>query len=441
MTDLPSSERVASPTLHATILFTIGVFIAILVMSFIFKVEVVARGQGRVVPISRVQVIQPEFSGRIAVIHVQNGMTVEKGDILIELDPTEATVELGKVQSEQVLLTIESARIDAMVAALALEPASEDFLEVAQSGFSLPAPLANHPFAADQRRLLDAELEDYLASLAQLAARDDASRKSEAVTLANIDRLAATIDIQTERLRNAEKLLQQGTTSRAAFLDVQQTFTELERQRDVYLAELDQKAAERAALESERRRTVTNLKNAMAERKTEIEARLATLTEDARTASRRVDSATLLAPTAGVVDKLSVFTIGGIAEAGTELLRVVPTEIAVEIEGTFSNSDIGFLAEGQQANIRLDAYPSERFGFLKARVTDIAADSAEVADKQWAYILRITPEQAFLTAGDDRFALRPGMTATIDVTTDERRIISYFFAPIVRTIQDAMGER
>ena len=85
------------------------------------------------------------------------------------------------------------------------------------------------------------------------------------------------------------------------------------------------------------------MKNTLAERKTQIEARLATLTEDARTASRRVDAATLLAPTAGVVDKLSVSTIGGIAEAGTELLRVVPTEIAVEIEGTFSNSDIGFL--------------------------------------------------------------------------------------------------
>lgn len=441
MTDILPRGRVASPTLHVTIFFTIGVFIAILVMSFIFKVEVVARGQGRVVPISRVQVIQPEFSGRIAAIHVQNGMTVAKGALLIELDPTEATAELGKVQSEQVRLTIESARIDAMVAALALAPASEDFLATAQSSFSLPAPLASHPYAADQRRLFDAELEDYLASLAQLAARDEANRKSEAVTLANIDRLAATIEIQAERLRNAEQLLQQGATSRAAFLDVQQTFTELERQRDVYLAELDQKAAERAALQSERRRLVADLKNTIAERKTQIEARLATLTEEEKTASRRVASTTLLSPTAGVVDQLSVFTIGGVAEAGKELLRIVPTDIAVEIEGTFSNADIGFLAEGQQANIRLDAYPSERFGFLKARVTDIAADSTEVAEKQWAYIVRITPDQAFLTAGDDNFSLRPGMTATIDVTTDERRIISYFFAPIVRTIQDAMGER
>lgn len=441
MTDRTESDRVASPTLHVTVFFTVSVFITVLIMSFVFKVEVVARGQGRVVPISRVQVIQPEFSGRIAGIRVQNGSSVKKGDLLIELDPTEAAAELGKVQAERDRLTIEAARISTMVFVLGLVPDSTEFLALARSHFSLPEELLNHPFAIEQRLLLDAELEGYLASLAQIRAREDANRKSEAVTSANIDRLAATIEIQAERLRAAELLRQQGTTSRSVFLDVQQAFTELERQRGVYVAELDQKTSERAALDSERRRIVADLKNTLLQRKTQIEARLATLTEEAKTASRRVAATSLTAPTAGVVDRLSVFTIGGVVEAGTELLRIVPTEIAVEIEGTFSNSDIGFLAEGQQANIRLDAYPSERFGFLKGSVTDIAADSTEVADRQWAYIVRITPDQAFLSAGSDHFSLRPGMTTTIDVTTAERRIISYFFAPILRTLQDAMGER
>jgi hemolysin D len=441
MTDILQSERVASPTLHATILFSIAVFIAVLVMSFVFKVEVVARGQGRVIPISRVQVVQPEFPGRIAAIHVRNGMTVEKGDVLIEFDPTEATAELGKVQAEQERLTIEAARIVAMVTALGNGPDASGFLERGKLSFVLPEELMSHPFAIEQRLLLDAELEDFLASFAQIRAREEANRKSEAVTSANIDRLAATMEIQAERLRIAEQLRQQGTTSRSAFLDVQQAFTELERQRDVYKAELDQKAAERAALDSERRRTVADLRNTLLDRKTQIEARLATLSEEARTASRRVNAAKLIAPASGIVDRLSVFTIGGVAEAGAELLRVVPSNIAVEIEGTFSNQDIGFMAEGQQANIRLDAYPSERFGFLKGSVTDIAADSAEVENKQWSYIVRIAPDQAYLTVGEDRFSLRPGMTATIDVTTDDRRIISYFFAPIVRTIEDAMGER
>ncbi len=33
------------------------------------------------------------------------------------------------------------------------------------------------------------------------------------------------------------------------------------------------------------------------------------------------------------------------------------------------------------------------------------------------------------------------MTATIDITTDTRRIITYFFVPIVETIQASLGER
>lgn len=247
MTDILQSERVASPTLHATILFSIGVFIAVLTLSFIFKVEVVARGQGRVIPISRVQVVQPEFPGWIAAIHVRNGMTVEKGDVLIEFDPTEATAELGKVRAEQERLTIEAARIVAMVMALGNGPDASDFLERGKQSFVLPDDLSTHPFAIEQRLLLDAELEDFLASFAQIRAREEANRKSEAVTSANIDRLAATVQIQAERLRIARQLRQQGTTSRSAFLDVQQAFTELERQRDVYLAELDQKAAERTA--------------------------------------------------------------------------------------------------------------------------------------------------------------------------------------------------
>ena len=118
-----------------------------------------------------------------------------------------------------------------------------------------------------------------------------------------------------------------------------------------------------------------------------------------------------------------------------------PSDTRVEIEGTFPNRDIGFMKVGQQANVRLDAYPSERFGFVQGEVFDISADSMEVINGQWGYIVRIMPLQEFLETKADHLPLRPGMTATIDVTTGERHILSYFFAPIVRTIQDAMGER
>ncbi|XAT58969.1 biotin/lipoyl-binding protein [Rhodobacteraceae bacterium IMCC1335] len=83
-----SPINLKSPTLHLTIWFTITVFVTLIALSCVFKVEVVARGQGRVVPISRVQVVQPEFDGKVTAIHVRNGDEVIKGDVLVELDTT-----------------------------------------------------------------------------------------------------------------------------------------------------------------------------------------------------------------------------------------------------------------------------------------------------------------------------------------------------------------
>ncbi len=435
------TAMVASPTLHASIMFTMAAFLAIIVMSFIFKVEVVARGTGRVVPVGRVQVVQPEFPGRINAIHAKNGLAVKQGDVLIELDPTEATAEYVTIKSEQERLEIEAARIGALVETLALDVRGPEMAAKALSLFALPTKLNNQPFATGQRALLAAEIDNLLASLAQIAAREEANSRSKDVTGANIARIEAAIKIQAERLATAEQLLSRGTTSRATFLDVQQTYTALERERDVFLRELDLKSAEGGAFSVERRSTIANLLSTLLDRQTQIGSRLSTLADDEPAARRRLDATVLKAPMSGIVDQLSVFTIGGIAETGAELLRIVPTDVQIEIEGTFSNQDVGFLEVGQTANVGLDAYPAERFGFVQGEVTDIAADSTKITDGQWGYVLRISPNNASLKAGGKLFPLRPGMTASIDVVTDNRSLISYFFAPIIQTMQEALGER
>ncbi|MFC7369324.1 HlyD family type I secretion periplasmic adaptor subunit [Vreelandella zhaodongensis] len=441
MTHYPEPMHIRSPTLHGTIFFTLAVFAIILVLSVVLKIEVVAKGEGRVLPISRVQVVQPEFPGRITAIHIKNGDSVEKGDVLIELDPTESLTELGTIQAEQDRLRIEMARIDAMVDAIDRDPATPDFIDQTLAGFNLPRDLAEHVFAEEQYKLLLAEVNDLLTSLEQIDAREETNRRSEAVTAANIARINAVLDIQSERLQAIEQLVQRGATSQSDLLDVQEGFTRLESERSVYRSELDQKSAERMALESERRRVKSDLRSSLLDRRAEVDSRLATLAEKRRAATRRVEAATLEAPASGVVDQLNVFTVGGVAEAGAELLRIVPMGIEVEVEGAFSNQDIGFMKVGQQANIRLSAYPSERFGFISGVVSDIAADSSETKEGKWHYVVRIQPEKNYLEVGSEHLYLRPGMTAKVDAITDDRRIISYFFAPIVEAIQNSLGER
>lgn len=441
MNSSPEPIKITSPTLHASIWFTILVFVAIVVMACIFKVEVVARGQGKVVPVSRVQVVQPEFDGKITAIHVRNGSEVRQGEVLIELDTTDAEAELNTITAEIKRLRIERARIAALVSGIdGSDIQSETFAADTLLSFAENAD-TGHDFYAEQSRLLSAEVDDLQAAMSQIAARITANDQSVFVTQANIERIEAAIVIQTERLEVAQGLLDRGTSSRSIFLDVQEAFTALEKEREVYLRELDQKRSQETSLLAEQRSIITAQRNQLLQRRSEIQARLATLEEQLRTAERRVIAARLTAPMDGVVDQLDIFTIGAVARGGEQILRVVPRDQDVEIEAIFTNSDIGFVVIGQQANINLDAYPSERFGFVTGVVSDVAADSTEVTEGSWAFEVRITPGENTLTSGSEKFSLRPGMTAAVDITTDERRLISYFFAPIIDSLQKSLGER
>lgn len=72
---------------------------------------------------------------------------------------------------------------------------------------------------------------------------------------------------------------------------------------------------------------------------------------------------------------------------------------------------------------------------------NVSADAIEVADGSFGFTIRVTPETTHLENLGTIHAIQPGMTAVVDVITGERRIISYFFAPIVKTVEESLGER
>ncbi len=135
--------------------------------------------------------------------------------------------------------------------------------------------------------------------------------------------------------------------NRQWLFDVQETFTALEKDREVYLRELEQKRSQEATLRAKRRSIITEQRNRTLQCTSEIEARLATLDEQHRTSARRKAAASLTAPMRGIVDQLEIFTIGAVARAGEQLLRVISEDQNVMIEGLFSNADIGFIDVGQ----------------------------------------------------------------------------------------------
>ena len=174
----------------------------------------------------------------------------------------------------------------------------------------------------------------------------------------------------------------------------------------------------------------------------EAEINLRGLEAERRALEGQVADLTIEAPVSGKVERLSVFTVGGFVEAGSTLMSIVPTDEDIEIESFFDNRDVGFLEPGQRAIVKFDAFPSERFGVILGKVSTVGADArGDVEAGKWVYNVRVVLDKSKMMLPGREVRFSPGMTATVDIVTGERRLISYFFEPIVRTLQDSLGER
>ena len=120
---------------------------------------------------------------------------------------------------------------------------------------------------------------------------------------------------------------------------------------------------------------------------------------------------------------------------------VVPEGVELEVEGRLANRDVGFVREGQEAVVKLEAFPFTRYGTLHDRVVRVSADSVGDERQGLAYALRVALDDQYLEAGDGRVRLSPGMAAAIEVRTGERRLISFFLEPLLRYRHESLRER
>ncbi len=441
MTKSLPSRTTVSPTLRITAASLILVFATIVVASMIFRVEVIAKGQGRVVPIGRVQAIQSEFGGRISEIKVSNYQEVEKDDVLLEFDNTEFVAKANIVRASIAKLEDELERIGALinvVSEINLDARSGEISSehVAVNEFSTEKPASS----ALHDDLLSAEIGSLLSKVREYETRFEYLNSSVAVKSANIRRIDAAIEFWAERLQMTEEMYVKGAYSRSDLLNVQEQFVSLEAERSIVETELIVEESNESGLIAEIQSWLASTRSTLLNRKVSVENQLEELSQELTISKRRMDAAIVRSPISGMVTELITFTEGGVVQGGGEVMRIVPVEQPVEIETLFSNRDMGFLQTGQQSRIKLDAYPFERFGTLNGTVTEISADSIGTPTGVLAYKVRVLPEARGLEVNGELFSLRPGMTVEVDVITSDRTLISYFFAPIVKAVTDSLGE-
>ena len=92
-------------------------------------------------------------------------------------------------------------------------------------------------------------------------------------------------------------------------------------------------------------------------------------------AAARLARTKLYAPIDGVVQQIAVTTVGQVVTTGQQLVVVTPTDGPLQVEALVANLDIGFVKPGQDAAIKVDAFPFTRFGVLHGKVVKIASEA------------------------------------------------------------------
>ncbi|CAH8242515.1 hypothetical protein VAE122_620001 [Vibrio aestuarianus] len=96
---------------------------------------------------------------------------------------------------------------------------------------------------------------------------------------------------------------------------------------------------------------------------------------------------------------------------------------------------------GQPARVKIDAFDYSRFGALKGLVESISPTTSQDQKGNIFYDVVIAVDKGYFHDNPEQFAILPGMTGEVDITTGEKSVFQYLWKPIYTNVSVAFGER
>jgi hemolysin D len=443
-------ETPPSPLGRAILATIIAFFCIALAWASIGMVDIVASAPGRIIPNDRTKLIQPFETGVVRSIHVRDGDTVKAGDVLIELDPTINAAEVEHVKSDLTAARLDVARLKAALAGNA-SPLN-DFV---------PPPDASPALVETYRRFLLTQTNEHNAKLGEID-RELAQKEAEAETItATMAKLQAIIPPLQERTNMRKNLFDRDLGSKIAYLNELQDLIGQQNELLVQKSRRHEVDVAVSVLKETRAKTDAEYQRALSDDLAKAEQKVAGLSQDAIKAERKAGLQLLTAPVDGVVQQLAVHTVGGVVTPAQALAVVVPLDANLEIEAMVSNSDIGFVSPGQEAEIKVDTFNFTRYGLLHGHVLSVSRDAVsgeknaensrdkestqstpeETKQTGPAYAARVALDRTQMQVEGRTAQLEAGMSVTVEIKTGSRRIISYLLSPLLRYKQEVLRER
>lgn len=421
------------PLFASASIFIIGaLFVVFVAWAAFAEVDEIARGDGKVIPASKTQIIQASEAGVVQEIAVKIGQVVRKNDLIIRLDNTLNTSSLGEQQAKSRALEVRIAR-----------------LKYEQSGnlagpFPCPAGIQSiAPQICDnEQKLLTARRENFDNKLSVLKSRLDQREKELDEAAANSERLTRNLAVSDQEAKLVGSMVKKGLMARTEQIRVEREQTELNGQLNLSGETVKKIRSTITEAQLQVEELGLQLQQEALDELTQALAELSVVDETIRGATDKVARTDIRSPVDGIVNTLELNTVGAFVQPGSVVAGIVPTSETLLVEARVSPRDVAFIRPDQEALIKVTAYDFSIFGGIEGKVSNITADS--LVDEKTGepfYQVRVATDKSTLERDGKAYSIIPGMICSVDIKTGRKTILSYLLKPINKARQEAMSER
>lgn len=384
-------EIIERPAHKAGTVIILGVFtllIASIVWACLSEIDVVITSSGSIQPVGNLNVVQSYANGSVKAINITEGDYVEKDDVLIELDTQSLDIDAEQLDSQKKIL----------------EAQQKIYTKI-----------------KDGEKLSEIKIDDYDDELKTYIQSILDNDKSYHNTLDNLEKDKENADLNHQIAQiQLEEYEANGTEREAEMQELMVQQYELAKdQADVKIKD-----------------TKTQYSSQVNSKLSEISGQLDEIETNLEKYSLSKDYQYITAPVSGHINSINVNTIGAAVTSAQELVTIVPDNTPVEMVCYVKNMDIADVEIGMETEIKLEAYPYNKYGTVKGKVKYISP-SAFVSEQMGSvYLVKIE-----ITDKHDDIDIISGLSGSVEIKTDKRTVMDYFLEPIKKGFGESLKEK
>lgn len=383
-------ERPAHKAGTVIILSVFTLLIAAVVWACLSKTDIVVTSSGTIQPVGNISSLNSYASGTIKSINVEEGAYVKAGDILIELDTQSLDIDADTLNSQKEVLEAQK-KIFSMIRS------NEDISKVNISEY-------------------DTNLQPYILTIID----NDKAYRNNLSTLESVKENAGlNRDIAKIRLDEYDS---DPNISQAAFESQKLVVKQAENE---YIQAETNVLKEQTAYSEQINSSIS-----------EINGKLSQINAELEKYRLSIEYQKIVAPVNGYINSIAVNNIGETVTTAQQVVTIVPADTPVEMVCYVKNMDIADIKVGMDAEIKLEAYPYNKYGTVKGTVKYISPSSFQNEKMGSVYLVKLDVDDS-----NPNINVMSGLSGAVEVKIGTQSVMRYFLDPIVKGFGDSLKEK